>query len=76
MTMRESLDRKEAVIDSRFDDAVSMGLIKMLSKHACLHSQTSTDYGQCTNSLEVTEENIRFVYLASCTGPLCCDLIL
>lgn len=35
MTREISLDREAAVTDSSFDDVVSMGFIKMLSKLAC-----------------------------------------
>lgn len=35
--MRELLDRKEVVIDFRFDDVVLMGFIKMLLKYVCLY---------------------------------------
>lgn len=50
MTKGMSLGREVAVTGSGFDDVVSMGFIKMLSKLACARTYTSAHFGWCQNS--------------------------
>lgn len=45
MTKGMSLGREVAVSGSGFDDVVSMGFIKMLSKLACACTHTSAHFG-------------------------------